>query len=73
MLSSLKLQQGCTARAPNKGFLSKLVGFSIPMCLVPRPHSAHARRKGLVSQVQILGLAPEGQVTNEIAERRLMD
>ena len=24
-----------------------------------RPHPAHARRKGLVSQVQILGLAPE--------------
>ena len=27
--------------------------------LVPRPHPAHARRRGLVSQVQILGLAPE--------------
>ena len=27
--------------------------------LVPRPHPAHARRKGLVSQVQILGLVPE--------------
>ena len=27
--------------------------------LVPRPHPAHARRRGLVSQVEILGLAPE--------------
>ena len=27
--------------------------------LVPRPHPAHARRRGLVSQDQILGLAPE--------------
>ena len=27
--------------------------------LVPRLHPAHARRRGLVSQVQILGLAPE--------------
>ena len=27
--------------------------------LVPRPHPAHARRRGLVSQVQILGPAPE--------------
>ena len=27
--------------------------------LVPRPHPAHVRRRGLVSQVQILGLAPE--------------
>ena len=27
--------------------------------LVPRPHLAHARRRGLVSQVQILGLAPK--------------
>ena len=25
--------------------------------LVPRPHPAHARRRGLVSQVQILGPA----------------
>ena len=28
--------------------------------LVPRLHPAHARRRGLVSQVQILGLALEG-------------
>ena len=27
--------------------------------LVPRPHPAHARRRGLVSQVGMLGLAPE--------------
>ena len=27
--------------------------------LIPRPHPAHTRRRGLVSQVQILGLAPE--------------
>ena len=27
--------------------------------LVPRPHPAHARRRGLVSQLQILGLALE--------------
>ena len=27
--------------------------------LLPRPHPAHARRRGLVSQVQILWLAPE--------------
>ena len=30
--------------------------------LVPRPHPAHARRRGRVSQVQILGLALEGGV-----------
>ena len=30
-----------------------------PPSLVPRPHPAHVRRRGLVSQVQILGLAPE--------------
>ena len=29
------------------------------LSLVSRPHPAHARRRGLVSQVQILGLAPE--------------
>ena len=29
------------------------------LSLVPRPHPAHTRRRGLVSQVQILGLAPE--------------
>ena len=27
--------------------------------LVPRPHPAHARRRGLVLQVGMLGLAPE--------------
>ena len=27
--------------------------------LVPRPHPTHTRRRGLVSQVPILGLAPE--------------
>ena len=26
---------------------------------MPRPHPAQVRRRGLVSQVQILGLAPE--------------
>ena len=30
---------------------------SIRNNLVPRPHPAHTRRRGLVSQVQILGLA----------------
>ena len=28
-------------------------------CLMPRPHPAHARRRGLVSKLQIRGLAPE--------------
>ena len=37
------------------GAASCRVSFS----LVPRPHPAHARRRGLVSQVPILGLAPE--------------
>ena len=27
--------------------------------LMPRPHPAHVRRRDLVSQIQILGLAPE--------------
>ena len=31
--------------------------------LMPRPHPAHARRRRLVSQVQILGLAPEAWST----------
>ena len=31
----------------------------VHVSLVPRPHPAHVRRRGLVSQVQILGLAPE--------------
>ena len=37
------------------GAASCRVSFS----LMPRPHPAHARRRGLVSQVPILGLAPE--------------
>ena len=33
---------------------------SLPVSsLVPRPHPAHARRRGLVSQVEILGPAPK--------------
>ena len=37
------------------GAASCRVSFS----LMPRPHPAHVRRRGLVSQVPILGLAPE--------------
>ena len=34
--------------------------FSVlQISLVPRPHPAHVRRRGLVSQVEILGPAPE--------------
>jgi len=38
------------------GFLS---GWLMQLSLVPRPNPAHTRRRGLVSQVQILGLAPK--------------
>ena len=41
--------------------------------LVPRPHPAQARRRGLVSQVQIIGVAPELGVANEITEQRLLE
>ena len=43
--------------------------------LVPRPYPAHARRRGLVSQVQILGQAPEawsGQSDRRTAFIRIM-
>ena len=38
--------------------------------LVPRPYPAHVRRRGLVSQGQILGLASETcEAANQIAEQ----
>ena len=45
-------------------FILKLTSLQLPhgcesLGLMPRPHPAHARRRILVSQVQILGLAPE--------------
>ena len=43
--------------------------------LVPRPHPAHTRRRGLVLQVQILGLAPKvwsGQSDRRRAFIRMM-
>ena len=36
--------------------VSPTLGF---FSVLPRPHPAHTRRRGMVSQVQILGLAPE--------------
>ena len=38
--------------------------------LVPKPHPAYTRRKGLVSQVQIFGLAPEAWSGQSIANHR---
>ena len=36
-----------------------VTSWSWKLCLKARPHPAHVRRRGLVSQAQILGLAPE--------------
>ena len=42
------------------GGLSEGLGMRLPVHLshMTRPYPAHVRRRGLVSQVQILGLAP---------------
>ena len=48
------------AWANSKLLITNLAHSRICHCLLmPRPHLAHARRRGLVSQVQILGLAPK--------------